>query len=863
MPTTYNGIGTHYYGKKNVESRKGACHSCGREATLTSYNTRLWFVVVFIPVIPLGQKRIIDFCSVCTRHFVVDLKKWETAKQLEISAALDKYRTAPTYETGIAVHQQLLKFHQTAQADEFQNELLQKFGNQAMVQCYLAAALEHRGLQAQAEPFFAKALQLRPDLPQARVGVAMKALRDGRLGEAMALLDFLDKPGSGQLYSLEPLEVLANALQMGQDHQTALRIFERILQELPHAAQHKGFRKKVLTSEKALHRTTSILPKAKFSWRGFLGGDRSSSAPGGPAITKGGLLVAGGVAAALAVIMILANAHIRSHRKVYFLNGLAENENMVIDGQAKLTLRPNRAQEQVMAEGAHTVLVTSPIKKTVNFEVKAKSYFSRWFDNPVWVVNPDASACLHYQEATYSSAPQAPRDQFLFGRESYFFREVSHPFTSLPASVTVSSKTEERTLQQVEAVKRPIEAFYYLREKKGTSEALQLAETRLRVAPGDEELLHAFLEELHTEKDAERGRKLLEPGLAVRPVQTAWHRSFQDLSRGEHRKELIARYDSFLEKEPTNSALLYLRGRIEKDPAKSVQFYDKAIAMDPQNAFAYYALAHKSWAHGDWVRAKPLLARAAALRPQDALFRKMYNVSRSATGDFASLEKDLRYQMAQNPVDLQSAIQLLDLFAIQSRPLEAHSLTVTIMAEVRRKELRNTAAIDAFLRGYFLYSSGQFAELEKQSSKDRTPMGRAQLWQALLEQGKIAEAEKVRALETTKEQDPLDLLSFSLACQLAGDTAKAKQSFDLALKAFENNPGDFKAAGDLLGSGQAPTDAEIEALSIPAHNKALVAAVLRFQHPTQSARFNQIARQLNFERVYPFHLIQRSIAADK
>src|SRR5262249_48331430 len=113
MPTTYNGVGTHYYGKSNVETRKGACPFCGSETTLTSYNTRLWFVVVFIPIIPLGKKRIIDYCPACTRHYAVDLKKWEAAKQLEISAALDKYRTTATHENAIAVHQTLQKFHQT------------------------------------------------------------------------------------------------------------------------------------------------------------------------------------------------------------------------------------------------------------------------------------------------------------------------------------------------------------------------------------------------------------------------------------------------------------------------------------------------------------------------------------------------------------------------------------------------------------------------------------------------------------------------------------------------------------------------------------------------------------------------------
>ena len=59
MPTTVNGIGTHYYGKSNTAVRNGRCNSCGRICQLTSYDTRLWFVVVFVPLIPLGRKRVI------------------------------------------------------------------------------------------------------------------------------------------------------------------------------------------------------------------------------------------------------------------------------------------------------------------------------------------------------------------------------------------------------------------------------------------------------------------------------------------------------------------------------------------------------------------------------------------------------------------------------------------------------------------------------------------------------------------------------------------------------------------------------------------------------------------------------------
>src|SRR5262245_29724763 len=124
MPTTVNGIGTHYYGRKNITKRPGPCPFCGRGVELTSYDTRLWFVVVFIPIIPLGRKRIIDQCASCRRHYVVEMQKWETAKQLEISGAQEEFRKNPTPEGALAVHAQLLKYHQRTEAAQFREEML-------------------------------------------------------------------------------------------------------------------------------------------------------------------------------------------------------------------------------------------------------------------------------------------------------------------------------------------------------------------------------------------------------------------------------------------------------------------------------------------------------------------------------------------------------------------------------------------------------------------------------------------------------------------------------------------------------------------------------------------------------------------
>ncbi|MCA9099318.1 MAG: hypothetical protein KDA36_13070, partial [Planctomycetaceae bacterium] len=95
MPYTVNGIGTHYYGKKNLQVRRDYCRSCHHLGDLKSYDTRLWFVVVFIPIIPLGRKRIIDECPSCSRHFAANLDKFEMGRQLAISGALDEYRANP------------------------------------------------------------------------------------------------------------------------------------------------------------------------------------------------------------------------------------------------------------------------------------------------------------------------------------------------------------------------------------------------------------------------------------------------------------------------------------------------------------------------------------------------------------------------------------------------------------------------------------------------------------------------------------------------------------------------------------------------------------------------------------------------
>ena len=62
MPMTINHIGTSYYGKSRIHRRKGTCAFCQRVGELQSYDTTLFFVVLFIPLIPLTRKHVLEEC---------------------------------------------------------------------------------------------------------------------------------------------------------------------------------------------------------------------------------------------------------------------------------------------------------------------------------------------------------------------------------------------------------------------------------------------------------------------------------------------------------------------------------------------------------------------------------------------------------------------------------------------------------------------------------------------------------------------------------------------------------------------------------------------------------------------------------
>ena len=859
MPTTYNGIGTHYYGRKNIQKRTAPCHSCGRTVELTSYDTRLWFVIFFVPIFPVGRKRILDYCPACSRHYAVEADKWETARQLEVSGAQDKFRTEPTAENAIAVHQQLLHFHQLDQAAEFQRTMTAKFGDNAKVHAYLGAALAHLGKLDEAAPCYARALELRPDLPEARAGVALARIRTGKLEEARALLDFLEKPGASKLYSLEPLDQLARAYQTANRHDDALSVFAALLKELPKLGEEKWFRTLVARSEKGEGHRESLLPKLKFSWKRFFTVSRGPQPAAGPRVTWRGLAILGILLGVVALSFVISNEYIRRHRMLHIVSGFKEPALVEVRGVG--TVRTSRnAVELPLKEGRYHAVISGPVKQELDFEIKA-GYWSRWFDDPVWVLNVGGSALLEMQFATYAKDPPPVAYSFHFGQPFEHFTRVTHPFRELPGTVQLKSG-ERRELIGLDLFRRePAAIFYYFEQKRNLPEALRLAEWRLRMQPDDEAMLGMYVSAAQANRQLDRAEKFLVAGLTNRPIVIQWHRLYQNLHRDHaHQAQLAVEYDRQIKTEFTNSALLYLRGRVSEERADSREWFQRACEADAKNAFPVFALGFDHASVANWAAARPLFARACALRPQQPEFAEALANTRLALGEFAALEQELRAQLAGEEFNYAAARRLCDVLVAQGRNADAAAEVRKFQSRAMAHSRETTREPNLELTRHLLYVTGDFDKLAQISATDSSPEGKFAYFTALLELGRPAEAAVILSLESDTVNNPFVFLNAAIACRLAGDAAAAGRWQTRAVALMNANSGDLMRAASALSKPTPPSHDELDEIAIGTELKASVLTALAQMHPDHRAEFAKLARALNVNLAFPHHLLERGTA---
>ncbi|MEM6366589.1 MAG: hypothetical protein AAF745_19340 [Planctomycetota bacterium] len=260
MPTTINGIGTSYYFKKNKRSYEGTCDSCQRHTTLSDYETGYFFVVLYIPIIPLGKKQILRDCPVCRRHQVMPLKQWEKLREESLDSGMnDLAENMNDPSKAIELLGRMTLFNQMEEAFELASATAKQHDQDFQTQIDVGAWYEQQGKTGSAEACFQRAIELEPDNPISKRILGFNALEAKNPVEAAKHFQTLRE--SVTAYEPSLFFTLANAYQTKEMHAEALEEYQDLLERNPEIGKDKSFRKAVKKSEKALGNPTSILPK--------------------------------------------------------------------------------------------------------------------------------------------------------------------------------------------------------------------------------------------------------------------------------------------------------------------------------------------------------------------------------------------------------------------------------------------------------------------------------------------------------------------------------------------------------------------------------------------------------------------------
>lgn len=844
MPMTVNGIGTSYFGKKNLVSRADVCQHCGAQTQLASYDTWYVFVVIFIPIVPLARKRIIDQCQSCRQHWVMPLKQWEKNRDESIAESALQYQAEPTAAKAAELHASMLRYHQFGDAEAFQRMALQGHLNDAELRIDLAQQLDATGRSDQAGELYEQALRIKPDAPQAKIGVALRQIARGQLAEAHELLRFLEAPDAGEKHDLSALEVLARGYDKAGRPDEALRLCELVLNGWPQTQQNAQFRAYVTQLELKSGRSVPGLPpapKVKFSFSASKWGWKHTAVVS--------------VIAFVALVATLAyNDYQRRHRRLLVLNAYGEPAMVSIDGGPSLPVINNWIFE--VPEGAHRVTWQGPSSGEASVVVES-GYFSRFTRKPVWVVNVDGLAPLVEETVIYAVHPVPSSGQYEVGKVVSHYEHVDFLFDAAPQSMEIpnsSSRVEKKRLF-VNSLS-PTDLMQVLASNTGVEPAFKYAESLLKRRPCDEMLLDYYTFFGQNPANRDRIFEYLREGLWREPISVAWHRAYADMiSTSEDASELRNAYDQLLVKDPRSAVALYLRGRIATDQREAAEYYQKSIDVDERFAWSWYGLAWHAAMQGDWATASQRLSKAneyGLRRPPMVAARKVVAM---ALNQGAAIESELNALSNSNnvPESLFGIMELCDLLAGMNRVNDVRNRWQLWSARVQPgpNAQRNLGHVVSYLCQDF--SPADLSVESDQISADIK-------LHHLVALGRTPDA-SVPAI-TDSLSDPFDFLSLAVSAYFDGDREQGDAFVERAARVMDEKGENERAAAQLLRSAAPPKIEDLTKFTLRLGDHALLVTTLGMKYPERRGEFHLFARKLNVTRFHPYALIDRVTKAE-
>ncbi|MHC4344711.1 MAG: tetratricopeptide repeat protein [Planctomycetota bacterium] len=839
MPALYNGIGTWYHGKSNVFRDYGQCQSCGREVVLSSYDTTLYFVVIFVPLIPLGKKRVIWQCPVCKKHRHISLAKWQQKKEKALGEAREKYEANPM-DRG-AAEELVSAFIAYQERDGFLEavpEIVENHGRDAKVMKLIGGFYASLGYLAEADEALCGSLWAGEDrqVNEMLAEVLIRKLEPD--AAAPYLQHIIDERVSGKVGLLV---FLAEGYQASGEHGKALEVLDKAADIWSGLKKNKRYKQVRKISEK--NRRTGRRVKSKSLE------PVAQSAPAPDWRAKIAKVAGPAVLAVLLAVYIGAAYRAGRSRDVYFVNGLSKPYTVKVNRAVHL-LRPLWPVSVSVPEGPVVVEVEDgPNIPSQTFEVRT-SFWTRPFVKKIFVINPDSVAAVLLEKIYYAPdnvlVPAGDRTVYV-GDSFYEFDRPDYVFEAFPERLKISTDRkkiakERLCLPEGEAA-RPEKIAGIVMEVFG-AEAVEIFKRHMEYEPEEGMYVHYY----YSMVEPNEFIRTAQGGLDVRPVAVDLHRLYQEAKElAEPDYDITAAYRRLLEKEPENARLQYLSGRVLRDPKQACGLFEQSVSGGNPCAYGYYGLGYHKMSMGKFEEGLELARKATAMRPDNLVFRPWYRSMLEAAGRYDELMEEYKKERERDPEDFSLMAAEFDLLVMQGRRKEAEEEFENWLEMMKGRfnaelleELRKT------IKTRVAYLSEDLDEWVRLMGQQAAGSYR---YAAALSRGEPVDEQEVEKLQL---KDAYAYLVIYVGEERAGRSAAAERFLSKGVELLGRQGWEERRVSRLLGGEQEPVVEEVCALAMEPRMKAIVLTAMGVKYPAQRQAYFELARKLNYNRHYPY-----------
>ena len=601
MPYTLNGIGTHYYGAGNRSARLDVCRSCGRSATLSSYDTREWICVVFIPLIPLRKYRILNDCSSCRRHHRIAANEF-AEKLAEVTAPLrGQMRHSPQDpEPQIALVRALIGWEMRADAEKELQSATARFPQNVDITLLAAQVASGRGDLNGALPLYERAYNLDPQNAASTYGYGWILYKLERHDRAVPILQRAVTQEGNKLGALYLLGTSQMKLSRWND---ALNAHQQLVTLEPAYMKDKSLLRLMRECKQHLgYELNEAERRAGRRWWPFGRKTKPQTLQAQPTLVRPSLRIAGLIIAAIMLFGLGFYGWDRwTNIDVYFDNGLDRAVKLDLD-RDHLDIAPNTFHKVALWQGAHTVIVRGKDGKELErltFNLERLSIFGAMMHDRFFVYN--VAAHNVYRRAVHGYSARAEDSSYaeeLIGMQRFFEqRDVDFPFMPPPETINVDSNRSS-TVKKVSfnaAKNIDLSKYALIRLRQGKMDEAKTAIDRaVAKAPCDTNTRRTQVYLAGIAGSLDNASETAHHWIAdCAQNDLEAHRAYQDVNRENGRQEALREeYRKMLSASPESGKAHYLYGRVCADPAVATTQYQEAIRLDPKLVWPRVALGH-------------------------------------------------------------------------------------------------------------------------------------------------------------------------------------------------------------------------------------------------------------------------------